>query len=289
MPDALRLLEVMADAHEKGLDFSDPLSGYMMQTCARIAGILKQDFMPFLGRFLPPLLERIRAEVSVRLLTEEDAEKGGDWDEDGEDGGCEVYERYERGVGKIKIVMNTSHMQEKELACRTLYQYILDLGILIQPFWRDIVATVIPLLQWEYTEGVRMVASWTLPRIFETCLTALRTQLYAPHSSGRGQSPLLPPETASLLTEMMHESVRGLVDSIDTLKGTHEMVVELLSISCDSLRECLKLCKEFGDLGIIIGFDSEITTRILVLLRDKAAESMHRQYLDKVHAQFVVP
>lgn len=47
----------------QGLDFGDPLTSYIIQTCARIAGVLESHFEPYVAKLIPPLLAHIQEEL----------------------------------------------------------------------------------------------------------------------------------------------------------------------------------------------------------------------------------
>lgn len=261
MNDAVELLNIIAREHQNGLDFSDPFVTYMMQCCSRIAHILVEDFVPYIDQFLPPLLEHVGQPLDVEVLTEEDAATKRAEEEEQE--GVELFEHYERGIGTVTFVVNSVAMQEKEVACRTLYQYVMDLKGHLGGYAEQIVRTVMPLLSWTATEGVRMVASWTAPRMFEVCLQC-------------GLHNAKPQ-----LRDLMKETITALMKSVVVLRlGDPDATMELLSITVGSLRELLRLCKEYRDAGFDMGLDAEFLHHIFELLRDTAAQIIHRQYLE---------
>ncbi|CAN0460593.1 unnamed protein product, partial [Discosporangium mesarthrocarpum] len=41
-------------------------ASYILQTCARIAGVLGEEFYPYLGQALPPLLAALSADSQMK-------------------------------------------------------------------------------------------------------------------------------------------------------------------------------------------------------------------------------
>jgi hypothetical protein len=70
MNDALEILVQLRDEHIKGLDFSDLFTSYIIQTCARISGIISQAFEPFINYFIPPLLLRLDEKIEYEIVDE---------------------------------------------------------------------------------------------------------------------------------------------------------------------------------------------------------------------------
>ena len=143
LPHATQLLEFMISLQSntagESFDFSDPLASYMVQACARIAGVLGQSFEPYLHQVMPILLQHITQEIEHNVQTEEQFEGGAG----GKGGSGDDYVTvYQRGTGNIRFFNNSHAMKEKELSLRTLYQYILDIPRLMFPFVPDILRAV---------------------------------------------------------------------------------------------------------------------------------------------------
>ena len=50
------------------MDFGDPLTSYIIQTCARIAGVLESHFEPYVAKLIPPLLAHIQEELKFDVF-----------------------------------------------------------------------------------------------------------------------------------------------------------------------------------------------------------------------------
>lgn len=144
----LTQMAAMVQAKSEGMDYSDPLTSYIFQTAARIAGTIDDAFEPFLAIFIPPVLQRLVKPVTVTVLTD---------DESGLPTGAssgtelpatdEVLTLYKRGVGTIRLVCNTHEYQEAETSCRVLYQYCLDIPHLVQGYTPAMVDAAAPLIE----------------------------------------------------------------------------------------------------------------------------------------------
>mmetsp|Transcript_5848 Transcript_5848/g.19668 ORF Transcript_5848/g.19668 Transcript_5848/m.19668 type:complete len:403 (+) Transcript_5848:1-1209(+) len=63
------------------------------------------------------------------------------------------------------------------------------------------------------------------------------------------------------------------------------VLVDLLCISADSLRECLRLCKELADDGLPLVLPPLLVQQIFHVLREHAGDSMKRRYSGEVAAR----
>jgi hypothetical protein len=162
-PIAHEILGMLVEAHARGLDYSDPLSSYIVQTSARIAGVMGDVFQPYVANFLPPLLNHIATETQIEVenadlsptgamnsektqSTSSTSSTGENSNSNNNGSGGDVFTMYKRGVGNIRVVCNTHEIAEKETACRCLYQYMLDVPNLIWQYAPMMVEAAAPLL-----------------------------------------------------------------------------------------------------------------------------------------------
>ena len=129
------LLSVLVTAHrvtsatgEYGLDHTDPLSSFILQTCARLATVLRDDFSLYVQHCIPPLLYTISSEVDLKVIDNPQQVPTATTNE------YTAQRIYQRGVGEVTLLYNNTEFQEKETACRALYQYMLDIPQLLAAF-----------------------------------------------------------------------------------------------------------------------------------------------------------
>ena len=135
--DAVQLLEFMISLQSdtESFDFSDPMATYIVQACARIAGVMGNTFEPYLQKVMPILLVHIAQDIEHSVLTEDQFGTQGETSDD-------YVTVYKRGTGNIRFFNNSHAMKEKEMSLRTLYQYLLDIPQLMIPFLEDIIKAV---------------------------------------------------------------------------------------------------------------------------------------------------
>ena len=174
----------------QGLEFSDPLSSHIVQACARIAGIIGDDYKPYVDLYIPPLLASISKGISVQVAKEGDFFQpqgpGGQGNGEKEP---DVFNVYQRGVGNVQVIFNTHEITEREMGCRCLYQYITDIH---QSLWHQslpIVKAVCPLLSSTVHKSEDLFVTTGA-----IVVDALKMFLFYSPSSY-----LIPPYTASLL------------------------------------------------------------------------------------------
>ena len=124
-----RLMAVMS----AGLDFSDPFSSYICQTCARLSGVLQEEFAPYVPTVLPVLLTHIAQPLHIDVCAADEHGAGGAGGDDAASGE-HTFEVYKRGQGLLRVTCSTYALQEKVLAARMLYQYCLDVPQFVAPY-----------------------------------------------------------------------------------------------------------------------------------------------------------
>lgn len=140
--DAAALLNVFVFA-QPALDASDPLSSYLMQSAAWMAGVIGDDFEPFVPHLIPGLIGRIGADIDIEVTAGEDLPSAGD---EAAGGSKDNFSVYQRGVGNVSILCNSSQFTDKEMSCRVLYQFMLDVPALVCPYVPDVVRALVPLV-----------------------------------------------------------------------------------------------------------------------------------------------
>ncbi|KAL5065352.1 hypothetical protein RYX36_027089, partial [Vicia faba] len=73
--DAKQVMDVLMSLQQSQLDADDPTASYMLQAWARLCKCLGQDFLPYMGFAMPPLLQSAQLKPDVTITsTDSDAE-----------------------------------------------------------------------------------------------------------------------------------------------------------------------------------------------------------------------
>eukprot|EP00455_Lapot_gusevi_P047330 TRINITY_DN6380_c0_g1_i1.p1 TRINITY_DN6380_c0_g1~~TRINITY_DN6380_c0_g1_i1.p1 ORF type:complete len:955 (-),score=344.36 TRINITY_DN6380_c0_g1_i1:235-2901(-) len=159
--DALEILQILLNTQSRGLSNDDPQYSYMVQALARICDCVGEAFIPFLEHVIPPLLESAAAEGG-RMVADVGAP-----DEDTPEG-VEVVVVNVRGSGNVRLEYNTAVLQEKAMACNTLYSYAKRLGAGFFPYVPQVFSILVPLFRYRYNEDVRIASVSAMPVLLES-------------------------------------------------------------------------------------------------------------------------
>lgn len=177
--DAHKVMQMLLHFQQSALQGTE--SSYFVQACARIGSVLKEDFLPYVPVVLPPVLQLASQEPDAVLtdVTEEH-------DEQEHEGDIHSIVVTVEGVGKQQLSINTSCLEEKTNACNMLYQYALDLEGAFAPYVEEILNVLLPLLEFQYSETVRYVASLALSRLLYCVVDAPQYPANAELISSKG-------------------------------------------------------------------------------------------------------
>ena len=98
--------------------------------------MLADEFQPYVSIAIPTLLGQIETadEVTVTLADEGDVTGSGQQPEIRPSAGSHTELIYKRGTGMVRVTHNPHQLKEKLMACRVLYQYILDISPFLGPY-----------------------------------------------------------------------------------------------------------------------------------------------------------
>ncbi|KAG4393538.1 hypothetical protein GLYMA_03G111400v4 [Glycine max] len=77
--DAKQVMDVLMSLQQSQLDADDPTASYMLQAWARLCKCLGQDFLPYMGFVMPPLLQSAQLKPDVTITS---ADSDTEFDED---------------------------------------------------------------------------------------------------------------------------------------------------------------------------------------------------------------
>jgi len=225
-PDAVAILQMLMPAMTvaPGAPLPEGYYEYLAPACAQIAKALKEHFVTFLPAVIPPLFATLAVEVECSVTEVQSTEEVSGVTHD-EATGMQSTVVEVRGRGQMRITMNTTAVMEKQMAAKTLYEYVESLGRHMADYVEASATHVLPLVVFKYSEDVRNSASFAVGRLFAAAVDAAR-------------SGLKPPAFA---TQLLWPSVDTLVQG---LKG--EVHADPRCCMSEALRDVLQACFESG-------------------------------------------
>lgn len=170
-----------------------------------------------------------------------------------------------RGIGRQLFGVNTSLMQAKEIACKTLYQYTEDLGDSFAEHAAGTLAVVLPNLGPRNAVAVQVVSAAIVPR-----LVGMASRLAT-------SRPALLPQAQG----MLDAAVSALCEATSRISGERGRDIETggdmepACIAADSLTTLLEdHCKLKDPSPLTVSEESVVA--VVTVLRDAAVSSMYR-------------
>lgn len=250
-------------------DPGNPQSTYTLQTLARIAGVLREEFLPYLSEAVTPLLAALSTDAEIKVSSASNIASA---KEEMEAAGITPLEMDVRGIGKQLFGVNTSLMQAKESACKTLYQYTDDLGDGFAPHAAGTLAVVLPNLGPRNAVAVQVVSAAIVPKL----LGMASRRAVAVVGGGEMASALVVEVQA-----MLDAAVEALSEVISRITGEQGQNVETggdmepACIAADSLASLLgDHCKAKDPSPLVVTQKGLLTA--VTVLRDAAIGSMRR-------------
>ncbi|KAJ0407950.1 hypothetical protein ATCC90586_006322 [Pythium insidiosum] len=249
--DAKAVMEILVQVHSSE-DVEGPEVQYVAQSCVRIGSILKEDFVPYLPYVIPPLLKQAKIEPDVVLTDIE-----GDEDEENVDNssGRDTMTVEIEGVGKKRLQINTSALQDKTNACNMLYQCALDLQGAFYPFVPEVASVLVPLLTFKYVDDIRIVSGLTLSRLLSA---AVDGTINHGHGAAAPQFP----------QQLFEQSLEPLLSALQA-----EDELEVRGALAEGVSALLEVCKESLDKGFQVGLSMQQVPHVVEVLKSIAANS----------------
>lgn len=246
-----------------------------------MAGVLGAEFLPYLDDAVAPLLAGLSLDAEIKVSTASSAATAR---EQLEEAGLTPLEMDLRGLGHQVFGVNTSLMQAKESACRTLFQYTEDLGEAFTPYAARALALVLPNLGPRNAVAVQVVSAAIVPKL----VTMVRRGVLYGAGGDRGQNEVLLMMEGSIcaLCEVVSRIEGDLGETGSELTGTAAANMEPACIAADSLSTLLEE-HYFGTIAAKHGGDSSysvtssatlsaVEIEMVRVLRDAARGSMMR-------------
>ncbi|CAN0420278.1 unnamed protein product [Ectocarpus sp. 12 AP-2014] len=215
--DAHQVIRLLLNEQKQTVarDPANPQSTYTFQALARMAGVLGEEFLPFLSEAVTPLLAALSTAAEMKLSDAPDAEGA---TLEFEDAGLTAMTMDLRGAGPQVFGVNKSLMQAKESACKALYQYTEDLGDGFAPHAAATLSVVLRNLGPKNPVGVQVVSAAIVPRLVG--LAARRAEAAtAVGGGGGGGGGGGPVEWVREAQVMLDASIDALTEMVSRLGG----------------------------------------------------------------------
>ncbi|KAI9907041.1 hypothetical protein PsorP6_004517 [Peronosclerospora sorghi] len=236
-------------------ELEGPEVQYVAQSCVRIGSILKEDFVAYLPHVIPALIKQAQVQPDIQLSDVADDHV----EEDGQTAdGKDAMTLDIRGVGKKRLEINTSALEEKTNACNMLYQSALDLEGWFYPYVAEVAQVMIPLIDFEYVEDIRIVSSLTMAKLLNGAVDG---------TLNHGHGATAPQFPQQLLEKFFEPMLKGLQEEQD---------LECLGAFAEAMSAVLEVCNESREKGVEVGVSLEHVPRIVEIFKTVASNSAER-------------
>ncbi|CAH0513978.1 unnamed protein product [Peronospora belbahrii] len=252
--DAKEIMEILVRV-QSSEEMEGPVVQYVAQSCVRIGSILKEDFVPYLPHVIPALIKQAQIQPDIQLsdVTDDDVEEDGQTVD-----GTDTMTLQIRGVGKKRLEINTSALEDKTNACNMLYQSALDLEGWFYPYVAEVAQVMIPLIDFEYVEDIRIVSSLTMAKLLNCAVEGTM------HHGYGATAPQFPQQLFEKFFEPMLKSLQ------------EEEDLECLGAFAEAMSAVLEVCKESQKKGYQVGIPLEHVPRIVEIFKTVASNSAQR-------------
>ncbi|KAE9039847.1 Importin-5 [Phytophthora rubi] len=252
--DAKEIMEILVRV-QSSEELEGPEVQYVAQSCVRIGSILKEDFVPYLPHVIPALIKQAQIQPDIQLsdVADDDVEEDGQTADGKDTMTLEI-----RGVGKKRLEINTSALEDKTNACNMLYQSALDLEGWFYPYVAEVAQVMIPLIDFEYVEDIRIVSSLTMAKLLNC---AVDGTLNHGHGATAAQFP------QQLFEKFFEPMLKGLQEEED---------LECLGAFAEAMSAALEVCKESQEKGFQVGIPLEHVPRVVEIFKTVASNSAQR-------------
>ena len=237
MADAVGPERFVADAQEvmtmimgaKGSGGNSELDRYVSRSCARICKVMGEASAAFLPMLIPPLIEAAQADVGFHV---EDVDSNDPVAaarlEEYKAKGLSSMQLDIRGMGEKRVFLNVAATQDKEEACRVLFEYAEALGVAFAPHVQAVAQATIPLIGYQHSANVRTSCGFIFGKLLECAVEFQRSQ-------GQPLEPLL---------QLLTTGVTVLLDAVDKEfdDGTRVAL-------CEAVSDTMCVCFQSGGLS----------------------------------------
>jgi HEAT repeat protein len=158
-PDAMTLVQLLANIQQNITDPDDPQAQYLMHCWGRMCRVMGAQFLPFLPSVMPPLLELASAKADIQLLDDDEQIEQIQQEE-----GWELVPLKGKTIG-----IRTSTMDDKHMAIELLVVYAQVLEGAFAPYVAEIMEKIaLPGLAFFFHDPVRFVSAKLVPQLLSS-------------------------------------------------------------------------------------------------------------------------
>lgn len=211
--DAFDLVQILGTVQGNITDADDPQSQYLLHCWGRMCRVLGQDFVPYLGGVMPPLMELAGAKADIQLL-DDDEQISSFQQEDG----------WELVPLKGKVIgIKTSTLEEKHMAIELILIYSQQLEAAFEPYVVEILEKVVlPGLGFFFHDPVRVASAKSVPMLLNSYKIA--------HGDRSPQLAKLWESTVGKLLEVL--SAEPAIDTLAAMYQSFYESVEVIGKNC---------------------------------------------------------
>jgi len=137
----------------------------VLNSCARVASVMGEEFAPFLPLLLELLIQKTQEKPNVSI-SDNSLPTSGVMNDD--DDGTETIPIALPGLGLKKLTLNTTQIYEKVQAARAMFEIATSMPLSFQPFASTALTAFIPAVSFAYSSEVRSTAAQALFGIYQS-------------------------------------------------------------------------------------------------------------------------
>ncbi|CAN4114708.1 unnamed protein product [Withania somnifera] len=155
-----KVTAALISLQETQMEVEDPIRSLLLQAWGRLCKHLGADFLPYLSIAMPIVLK------SVRLMNYLSVSNNSDTDDSDDESMNKVT------VGVSKMGIRSTLLEEKALACHMLCCFAAELKGGLHLWVKEVVSTLVPLLTFKFSEGVRTASISAMPLLLQSVASA---------------------------------------------------------------------------------------------------------------------
>ncbi|PVV04701.1 hypothetical protein BB560_000793 [Smittium megazygosporum] len=157
--DSLNLIDIFSRIQSEVVDDDDPQISYLIAAWARLCKIMGTEFLPYLPTVMVPLLKSASLQPDFAVV---DSDVDTSINYSSEDG-------WEfTSISGQQVGIRTSILEEKCTAIEMIVCYARELGPGFEPYAKQVLDLVLPLLKFYFHEGVKYASAAAIPKLMES-------------------------------------------------------------------------------------------------------------------------
>jgi hypothetical protein len=276
MNHASQVMDILMTTYESNLSEDNPQKEFILPTLCAVCMCLENDFVPYMARIMPSLIEAATySEEGILIVANEEEHERGQLNLNGQ---FQMTQLDIPGQGIAFVGVNTVALQGKKNAVDILLRFVYALGDHYGPFVSDTVQALLPSVQKGVIPQMRSAAAAAMQGLVSTGIKCCVAQHKQTHGSQSTPTPASMQPAQDLLLTVVPALVHQLGE---------ESNEEVRGFVAQSLSECLQMARESGGHVIggsssaynppLVGVPQENVVALVVKLRTLLTEGVNRQ------------